>query len=71
MGYDKNRGLGLNAQGPTKLIEESKQKGRRGLGFTFKDFNNETEEWDFDNDPVNIFFLYLLIYLSFPIRRLQ
>jgi hypothetical protein len=71
MGYDKNRGLGLNAQGPTKLIEESKQKGRRGLGFTFKDFNNETEEWDFDDDPVDIFFLYLLIYLSFHIHRLQ
>jgi len=52
MGYDKDRGLGLNAQGPTKLIEESKQKGRRGLGFTFKDFSDDTAEWNFDNDPV-------------------
>jgi hypothetical protein len=56
MGYDKNRGLGVNAQGPTKLIEESKQKGRRGLGFSFKDFNDKTAEWDFDNDPVTIYF---------------
>lgn len=56
MGYDKNLGLGLNAKGPTKLIDESKQRGRRGLGFTYKDFDNTTAEWDFDNDPVNRFF---------------
>lgn len=52
MGYDKSRGLGRNATGPTKLIEESKQKGRRGLGFTFQNFDNETAEWNFDDDPV-------------------
>ncbi len=68
MGYDKNRGLGLNAQGPTKLVEESKQKGRRGLGFTFKDFNDETADWNFDNDPVKIFiFIDLFIYILFYI----
>ena len=61
MGYDKTRGLGLNSQGPTKLIEESKQKGHRGLGFTFKNFTDETAEWSIDNDPVNIF-LYFFIY---------
>ena len=54
MGFDKTRGLGVNAQGPTKLIEESKQKGRRGLGFSYKDFNDETAEWNFDDDPVTI-----------------
>jgi hypothetical protein len=70
MGYDKNRGLGVNAQGPTKLIEESKQKGRRGLGFSFQDFNDETAEWNFDNDPVInytflfIFFIDLGSYIS-------
>lgn len=53
MGYDKNRGLGVNSQGPTKLIEESKQKGRRGLGFSFQNFNDNTAEWDFRDDPVN------------------
>ena len=65
MGYDKTRGLGVNAQGPTELIEESKQKGRRGLGFTFKEFNEETAEWNFDNDPVNIFlyFIHISCYL--------
>jgi hypothetical protein len=62
MGFDKDRGLGLNAQGPTKLIEESKQKGRRGLGFSFKDFNDETAGWDFNDDPVNIFFLFILSF---------
>jgi hypothetical protein len=56
MGYDKNRGLGVNAQGPTKIIEESKQKGRRGLGFAFKEFNDETAEWNFENDPVSACF---------------
>ncbi|CAF2931903.1 unnamed protein product [Rotaria sp. Silwood2] len=54
MGYDKNRGIGLNAKGPTKLIEESKQKGRRGLGFSYKDFNDETVDWDFNNDPAPV-----------------
>ncbi len=65
MGYDKDRGLGLNAQGPTKLIEESKQKGRRGLGFTFKEFNNETAEWNFDDDPVNIYIFHSFSHLCF------
>lgn len=67
MGYDKNRGLGLNAQGPTKLIDESKQKGRRGLGFSFRDFNDETAGWNFDNDPVRItlaFFFSIIFFLS-------
>ena len=52
MGFDKNRGLGLNAQGSTKIIEESKQKGRYGLGFTLQNFNDRTVEWNCDNDPV-------------------
>ncbi len=50
MGYDETRGLGRNALGPTKLIEESKQKGLRGLGYTMQGFNDEKAEWDFDND---------------------
>jgi hypothetical protein len=59
MNYDKNRGLGRNALGPTKLIEESKQKGTRGLGFTHKEFTNEQAEWDFTDDPVEILFRFL------------
>ncbi|UJR28824.1 hypothetical protein I4U23_010048 [Adineta vaga] len=54
MGYDEKRGLGANPQAPTKLIEESKQKGRRGLGFSFKEFNDDSAEWDFDIDPAPI-----------------
>ena len=71
MGYDKTRGLGVNAQGPTKLIEESKQKGRRGLGFSFKDFTDETADWNFDNDPVSISFSLVLLHLSSLSSRLQ
>jgi len=67
MGYNKDRGLGLNAQGPTKLIEESKQKGRRGLGFTFKEFNNETAEWNFDDDPVYIYVSFIFSFIFYSI----
>jgi cap1 methyltransferase len=68
MGFEKNRGLGVNSQGRTEPIEESKQKGRRGLGFTLDDFNDETAEWDFDDDPVNKLFsslshLHFILYL--------
>ena len=55
MGFDKTRGLGINAQGPTQIIEESKQKGHRGLGYTVEGFNDEAADWDFDTDPVTIF----------------
>lgn len=62
MGYDKNRGLGRNAQGRLEPVEESKQVGRRGLGFTFENFSNDTAEWDFDNDPVTQHFLCSSIF---------
>ena len=52
MGYDKSRGLGRHADGPTQLIEDSKQKGRRGLGFSFKDFTADQAGWSFEDDPV-------------------
>lgn len=52
MGFDKKVGLGRNAKAPTKLIEESKQKGLRGLGYTFTNFNDQSADWDFDTDPV-------------------
>jgi hypothetical protein len=53
MGYDHGLGLGVNQQGSTNIIEESTQKGRRGLGFTFEQFDNQTDDWDFNNDPVD------------------
>lgn len=67
MGHVEGRGLGLNAQGPTKPVEESKQKGRRGLGFTYKEFTDDTAGWDFDNDPVNRFDCDLQLYILFNI----
>ena len=65
MGYEKNRGLGRNAQGRVEPVEESKQIGRRGLGFTFKDFTNDTAEWDFDNDPVTKDFSFFFSIFKF------
>ena len=53
MGYNEQEGLGRNAQGPTALIEESKQKGRRGLGFTMTGFADPKMAWNFDDDPVS------------------
>ena len=52
MGYDESVGLGRNAKGPTKLIEESKQKGLRGLGFSIKNFDDKSADWNFEHDPV-------------------
>ncbi|CAF1274866.1 unnamed protein product [Adineta ricciae] len=54
MGFDNTRGLGRNAQGPTQIVEESKQKGHRGLGYTVEGFNDEAAEWDFDTDPAPV-----------------
>ncbi len=73
MGYDKNRGLGRNAVAPTKLIEDSKQVGYRGLGYTHKNFNDTTVDWNFDTDPVDIsiFFIFSFIFHYIYISRLQ
>ncbi|CAF3385074.1 unnamed protein product [Rotaria socialis] len=54
MGYDEKHGLGRNSKGPTKLVEESKQRGRRGLGFSYEKFSDETVGWDFENDPAPV-----------------
>lgn len=52
--YDPSRGLGRNAVAPTKIIEDSKQRGQRGLGFTYKAFENESADWNFNNDPAPV-----------------
>ncbi|CAF0789150.1 unnamed protein product [Didymodactylos carnosus] len=51
MGYSDKKGLGIHEQGSTSIIETSKQKGRRGLGFSLTDFADETVKWDFNEDP--------------------
>jgi hypothetical protein len=68
MRYDKSSGIGRNAKGPTKLIEESKQKGQRGLGFVLEEFTDVTAEWDFDDDPVNISFFFFSFSFIFYYR---
>jgi hypothetical protein len=57
MGWKPGEGLGKHHQGIVKPIEESDQKGRRGLGFEIKEFTSTNEDWDFSKDQVS----YLLI----------
>lgn len=53
MGWKPGVGLGKHNQGIVKPIEESDQKGRRGLGFEIQGFGSTDEDWDFSKDTVN------------------
>ena len=52
MGWKSGQGLGRLNQGIIKPIEESDQKGRRGLGLKLEHFDKKVEEWNFDEDLV-------------------
>lgn len=52
-GYKDGEGLGKNRQGIAKPIEESKHKGRLGIGFNNGKNNEIVEEWDFSQEEVS------------------
>ena len=53
MGYREGHGLGKHNQGRKEIVEISKQKGRRGLGVTYKEEGDlENAGWDFDKEKV-------------------
>jgi cap1 methyltransferase len=55
MGFEKGKGLGKYSQGIVKPIEESNQKGKRGIGFDIVGKNDgKVEDWDFSIDEVNV-----------------
>ncbi|GAB6022154.1 FtsJ methyltransferase domain-containing protein 2, variant 2 [Chamberlinius hualienensis] len=51
MGYKEGMGLGKFNQGRTSIIEQSKQRGRRGLGVKVApELQNTDQNWDFEHD---------------------
>jgi hypothetical protein len=58
MGYKDGQGIGMKP-GIAKPIEESAQKGKLGLGFKVKNFEEKVESWDFENDEVFLISFYI------------
>ena len=46
MGYQKGKGLGKLGTGITQPVEESAQKGRRGLGYMLEGLEKEEVQWE-------------------------
>ena len=46
MGYKPGQGLGRDSSGIIAPIEESLQKGRRGLGFNLDGLEKEDVKWE-------------------------
>lgn len=46
MGYQKGKGLGKFGTGITEPVEESAQKGRRGLGYMLEGLEKEEVQWE-------------------------
>lgn len=45
MGYKAGEGLGKFGQGRSEIVEASKQRGRRGLGFEIEGLQADDVEW--------------------------
>ena len=46
MGYQVGKGLGKFSTGITQPVEESIQKGRRGLGYMLEGLEKEEVQWE-------------------------
>ena len=46
MGYQVGKGLGKFGTGITQPVEESIQKGRRGLGYMLEGLEKEEVQWE-------------------------
>ena len=45
MGFQVGEGLGKFGQGRSEIVEASKQRGRRGLGFAIQGLEADDVEW--------------------------
>ena len=58
MGYQLGKGLGKFGTGIKQPVEESIQKGRRGLGYMLKGLEKEEVQWEEEevrfNDVISI-----------------
>ena len=45
MGFQVGEGLGKFGQGRSNIVEASKQRGRRGLGFSIEGLDADDVEW--------------------------
>jgi cap1 methyltransferase len=51
MGYKEGQGLGKDSQGEVEVIPQSKQKGRRGLGYALSDIHIDSQfEWNSEKE---------------------
>ena len=60
MGYNTGEGLGKFGQGRAEIVESSKQRGRRGLGFEIEGLQADDVGW-VETDKEVWYILFVLI----------